>query len=759
MTTIGEAIAALGIEPHDGEDWCVVRIVNQRPVNRLLVDVAHADVGQPDLYLASGAFAPGTIQPYEGRSRGNLRRVCALTFDCDLADWIPDDDVTSESLTTWPQDEIDACLPAYVADVTDAFKAIGLPMHQLTYTGHGLLVLVRLAGGNDVDAIREAHKAIIATINKRAGYRLVDPAASDSGTRIFRLPGSVNAKGVQRQVRTLDSVDGALTLRDLLGIAGKAAPASMSQMLPMHARKLAPERAQAIVDALKPYWHRGVRHPMALGVAGYLMKSGVPEEQAQAMMLGLIDGDEQPRDRMKAVSTTYERARTGTATSGYHVLRDLLPAGVLDFVDRELSTLRLPDNPRIILHGTDSTPVAQAEPLGRLNPFSVDLLPESVWHGWFADYRELVSPLTVSPDQFHLAASLTMASAMMGRRVRTKFGPDMYANIFTVLLGPSGSSKKDTAIQWALSLPQIVGPSGQMRVPGYALSRDVSSSEGIVQMLKAEPNTLLYLTELSTLLSNARRKGTATILDKLIEAWDSPTVLENLNKASPNRAENPYLNVIAATQPARFAQQITDEDIASGFLNRWLFVPGVGKGLLDVPGEMDAALGHELYEQLAATLLAYPPGTVLRLTDPAKALIGAFYGHVQASAQHDEDESTMRQRHQTIAVKIALVYAAASGSQAIDSEHVQPAIDLVEWSWQNVKRYMSEWAVGRDVVIENRIMTALKKHGPVTRRQLQRICWSRKWSGADFAKTLDAMLKNETVVFTPLTGAIALPDD
>ena len=54
MTTIGEAIAALGIEPHDGEEWCVTRIVNQRPVNRLLVDVAHADVAQTDLYLASG---------------------------------------------------------------------------------------------------------------------------------------------------------------------------------------------------------------------------------------------------------------------------------------------------------------------------------------------------------------------------------------------------------------------------------------------------------------------------------------------------------------------------------------------------------------------------------------------------------------------------------------------------------------------------------------------------------------------------------
>jgi hypothetical protein len=63
------------------------------------------------------------------------------------------------------------------------------------------------------------------------------------------------------------------------------------------------------------------------------------------------------------------------------------------------------------------------------------------------------------------------------------------------------------------------------------------------------------------------------------------------------------------------------------------------------------------------------------------------------------------------------------------------------------------------VVIENRVLQSLRKHGPMTRRQLQRACSSRKWSGQDFAKTLKAMLDNETVVYTPLLGMIGLPDE
>jgi hypothetical protein len=759
MATIGEAVAALGVTAYPGEELVIVRIRDGVVQNRLLSDVADRDVAATDIYFASGAFAPGTIHARHGREQKNLVRVHTLPFDCDLADWDVVDSGTS--LHDLPQDEIDAMIALFAEEVAEHFAAANLPVHALTYTGHGLLALVRVTDGRDIEAIREAHKAIIAGINKRAGWRVIDPAASDSGTRVYRLAGSINGKGIPRTVATLQTRDGALSVADLQHIATTLAPGTVRMALPMHARKLENQRAEAIVEAVRPYWTKGGRHTLALGFAGYLAKSGVPEDQAAAMMADASADDDEPWDRAKAVRSTYQRLKAGAVTSGFQILRQQLPASVVDFIDRELATLRTATGANgIIMHGTDRTAAkASSTTAQRVNPFVVDPLPDDVWFGWFGDYRNLVGDLTVSPDQFHLGASLTVAAALLGRRVRTRFGPDLFANLYTVLIGPSGSSKKDTAIGWATSLPQLVGADGSLRAPAYALSRDVSSSEGVVQMLKAEPNTLLYLTELSMLLSNARRKGTSTILARLIEAWDSPHVLENLNKYNPSRAENPYLSIIAATQPSRFANEVTDDDIASGFLNRWLIIPGVGKGRMDVPGELDPHAGWRLYDRLARTMLDYPPGTVLRMTDAAKAMMGTWYNALLDSVEHDEDESTMRQRHQTMAVKVALVYAASDGAAVIDTQHVQPAIALVEWTWRNVRVMMAEWAVGRDVVIENRVLQSLRKHGPMTRRQLQRACSSRKWSGQDFAKTLKAMLDNETVVYTPLLGMIGLPDE
>lgn len=760
MTTIGDAIAELGVSVRDDEELCVTRIrQGEAADNKPLAAVAGASVGKRDIYLASGAFKPGSIVGARGRRKENLTRILFVPWDCDLASWYPDKTVTADALKNWPQADIDALLPGFVADVTDALRDGGVPIHALLYTGHGVLALTRIADGTDIDGIQAAHKKLAAQINRRAGFNLVDTAATDAGTRVFRLAGSVNGKGVPRTVRTLESTDGAITQADWLRIAGQKSAASIPMALPIHARKLDDRRSQAIVEALSPTWASGNRHNLSLALAAWFGKAGVPEEQAQALILDIAGDDPEMRNRLQSVRDTYTRLRAGSPTRGFYMLRELLPPGIIDFVDAHLATLRLDENPRIKMHGSDvvasvTASKAEAKPLA----FSVTTLPEDAWFGWFAEYRELVTHLTVAPDQFHLASALTMASGMLGRRIRTKWGADLFGNLFTALIGPSGSSKKDTAITWALALPQIIH-GGVIRAPGYSLSRDVSSAEGIVQMLKQEPNTLLYLTELSVLMSNARRKGTSTILDKLIEAFDSPHVLENLSKLNPNKAENPYLSIIAATQPTRFASQITQDDIDGGFLNRWLIIPGVGRGRMGVPGEIDEAAASELFGRLADAVNSYPTGSTLRLTESAKQLVSEWYGRIQDSTGDDEDYATMRQRAQTIAVKIALVYAVSDRSPAIDEEHVLPSMALVDWSWENVRTMMADWAVGTDAMIENKIMDALTKRGPMSRRDLRSTCRNRKWSSIDFTRTLDSMLKNETVVYTPALGMIALPDN
>src|SRR5690606_1036014 len=131
----------------------------------------------------------------------------------------------------------------------------------------------------------------------------------------------------------------------------------------------------------------------------------------------------------------------------------------------------------------------------------------------------------------------------------TEYASDpLFANIYTVLIGPSGSSRKDTAIKRAMGLPHLQ-LSKDFIPPDFHVLNDVSSAQGMLQVLKTNPVLLLYFSEFSVPMRNARRKETSTILPRLTEAWDTPPILRNTTKLDSIEVRNPYLTLIAATQP------------------------------------------------------------------------------------------------------------------------------------------------------------------------------------------------------------------
>src|SRR5581483_11275809 len=140
-----------------------------------------------------------------------------------------------------------------------------------------------------------------------------------------------------------------------------------------------------------------------------------------------------------------------------------------------------------------------------------------------------------------------------------------------------------------------------------------------------------------------------------------------------NVAEKPYMSILAATQPKRLAQNLTDEDIHSGFANRWLFVPGNRTSELDAMRAIDEAIR------------GYRDGALLPLAPAAVERWRAWYRDLQRQAGRNEDEDAMRIRHPDLARKLALIYAVIDSAEAIDDPHLEAAIALVEWMWGHVR--------------------------------------------------------------------------
>jgi predicted DNA-binding protein len=761
VPTIGDAIARMGVHARDGEELVVVKFRDGKPRNYLLRAVAEREISeQQDIYLASGAFRSGTISETAGRSKTNVARILFLPFDLDLTDFLA---MPREQVYALPQDRIEQYLGFLLQEARERFSALGLPMHAIDYTGHGLLIRIHLAesGSDQIDEIQAAHKKLISTINAASGIQLVDPQASDAGTRISRLVPSLNGKGEHpRPTRSLHSEPGTITVDQLLAIAGQPRRQAPALLLPPHASRLPDNVASAIVQAVQPHWQEGSRHALALALAGILAKANVPEGQALEMVEALSGPDQEIHDRRATVATSYKRASAGLDTRGYHAMRDLLPESCVLFIDQELATIRQSGGGRIVLRAGETPAQPQADGSRAEGSITITPAPEICYRGWARSYVDLMLPTTEASPQFHLGVGLTMAGAVMGRRVAIQYGADpLYGNLYTLIVGRSGRTRKDTAIKRAIRMMSetYMLADGRAIRPPSAILTDIGSSEGLVAALVDHPQMLLYLTEFSKMMGNAKRKATSTIIPTLIEAYDTPPKMAIVTKGNPLAADYPYVSILSATQPQILAGLMANDDIHSGFANRIFYVIGPQTDPIPEPPEVDALGARSVWMSLWEAVEWYPSGTRLRMDDRAREIWREWYIADYRSESESEEEDAMRVRHAVLIQKLALIYAVTERAKEVTAEHLEAAIALVQWMWAHVSQLMGDWGTPLDSQIEARILAQLHRHGPMRRRELQMRCGSKRWSGRDFAMTFKAMQENGALAVDAI-GMVGIPE-
>lgn len=744
MATFGDAIANIGAAALPDTDLIVARIT---PTGQILHDVAATiagdEMGQDaDTYLAGGAFASGSVSRHAGRKQENLRSILWLTLDADLTDY---NGMDLPALHALPQAQIERFINAQRTDLQEVLQHLGIPVHRLDYTGYGLCAYIYLEpiAASDITTVRDAHKTIIAAINETARFQLVDPQVSDSGTRITRIPGSWNLKNPAqpRQVRTLSYQQGAqLTLDQLRFLVRRSESSGTTSQQPDE--KVLPDAVLTdIVAAVKPHWTLGQKHILSLALAGMLARSGVPQPQTLAIIKTLSQGDAKPWDRERSVEDTYKRLQSGMATKGFTALKDILPAQTLSYIDGRLGQFR---NASTGVFAYEVRERSTDKDQDRVATMKIAPIPSICFQGWVGDYVSMMLPLCEAPESFHLASGLGLIGASMGRKVSARYvSKSVYGNLYLMIVGVAGESRKDTAIEFAIGMPDHQSGRDFNKAPWKTLT-DVGSPQGLMERLQKDPNIWLYVTEYERLAENAHRSSTSAIFPLLTTAWNTPVRLENVTKGSAIEANFPYLSVIAAVQPDVLEKHMLPTDITNGFASRWLYVPGEGRDPMADPPDIDELDAHDLYGRLLKTLDHYD-GHRLRLADDAVERWKAWYTEDRARKVTTDDEGSIKSRLGVHIRKIALVYAASAKADEIALDHLNAAIAFVEWCWSHTQQLMKTWGVPMFNQIETRIEHVLQTRGPMKRRVLQKHCSSRKWSAVEFARVLDVMVKNGTI--------------
>jgi hypothetical protein len=753
MTTIAEAIAAMGLTPDDEHaQRGVVRIPQGRkPIHATVTDVGGRVVEDisDDLYHTLARYLPGTLHAGGGRTRENAVDVDMLMFDADLKDYLG---LSKDVLWATPHAELDAYIGSLVKDVQEVFARVGIPIHRIDCTGYGIAVYVRLHRDDQrrLDEAAHIQKRLIERVNRGYGGILVDPAVSDPATRFMRLVGSQNHKGPHpRAVYTLWERPGEASLDSF---AVEPAPPRRPPR-PIAEKALDPDTLDEIVLALANEYHEGIRNIIAYSLPAMFCKTGVPRAQAREVIERLAVDDAEAEERLAAVDRTYDKWEAGSSVSGYHALANSLSPQLRDFVSEKLKRFK---QAIIINDLIEEAPLlpSPVQPWGHI----YDPPPPEAFYGLSGEYCTLMSPCTEAPRQFHFISWMVYGGISAGRRAYVYHVRKHYPNLMAVIVGDSGSARKDTAVNFAedtFLLQETSGGLGDTPSLPFNISSDLSTAEGTLQYLfdHHDERLLVRVSEFNALLGKARRETGGGLLPLLTDVWDGRPHKDLPTRKDPLRVHNPWISLIGTTTPEMLSIEATTRDISSGFANRVLWVYGSRKGRIALPPQPDEAERCRLLDEFLGCLeqSCGIEGRQFTLTPRARKCMEEWNKQWSERVFLNSEEQTLAERLEANAMRLAIVHAIGDGEPIIDRVHLESAIAFVEWVFENVRKESRMWGAGDEARLGELILSVLR-HQPLSRSELyDRL---QRWGPTTIKRGMDALREMDKIGEDLKTGLI-----
>jgi len=196
--------------------------------------------------------------------------------------------------------------------------------------------------------------------------------------------------------------------------------------------------------------------------------------------------------------------------------------------------------------------------------------------GFIASYLDWAHDLTDASSEFHLGTALTCLSSCIGSKVvYMGFGGQrQWPNLYTLLLGPSGISRKTTCIKMGQSLVSAVEP--------LLIADGIETREKFISYLASQPTVMWPIPEFSAVLG-AWTRSYADGYKEFITDWFDPEELRHRrlvgnklatdNSAANVRVEKAAINILAGSTLEWLREKLTEGDLKGGLMGRFLIFP------------------------------------------------------------------------------------------------------------------------------------------------------------------------------------------
>jgi hypothetical protein len=308
------------------------------------------------------------------------------------------------------------------------------------------------------------------------------------------------------------------------------------------------------------------------------------------------------------------------------------------------------------------------------------------------EFVRLIEPHTEADPAALLVQTLVAFGAYVARGPHYKVeGDEHHCNLFAVVVGESSKARKGTSWGRVRSLFEQL-PSWKPYVSGLASGEGIkyhvrdprieekTDKEGrhaieIVDQGVADKRLFVVEPEFASVLKVSQRQG-STLSSTIREAWDSGN-LRTLTKNDPITATGAHICVVAHITADELRAELTSNDTANGFANRFLFVASKRSKLLPFGGaDLDEALARDLVSRFHAAADGAHQRSRMHMDDGARDMWAKVYPTLSSGGRGLHGSVTARGEAQV--VRLALIYALLDQATTIGQVHLLAALAV----WQ-----------------------------------------------------------------------------
>jgi hypothetical protein len=374
--------------------------------------------------------------------------------------------------------------------------------------------------------------------------------------------------------------------------------------------------------------------------------------------------------------------------------------------------------------------------------------PEGAYLGVAADFADTFSTACESPKSYFYLSFLTCLGALVGDRVCLQGATRAPARLYTVLLGPSGISRKSTAIKLTTDF-------FSRNVVGFPIVRGLGSAEGLAKTIQRRnyTNCLLVFDELRTFVDKAKIEG--SILLSIVNTLFDETRAENHTKGHDIELRDVHLSLLSACTLDTFANLFDANFVAIGFPNRLLLALDESKVSIPVPRDVPQDIEQALAQDLGAILYRLRPYTpanplIMRLTPEALSIWSEFYATIPRTVTGTRIDS--------IGLRLAMLMALSAHKLEIDTDVIHAAIEIAKWQLAVREEVMPVEASNAIAALEQRICKVLKSRGPLRERDIRRYVNAERVGLWAFSTALSNLQQAGMVRYDPRRRVYAVLD-